>query len=113
MLNVMQPHYLILAGVFVSSASIAQQPRTVVGDIPTKCPATVEVAADISANKGFKISPQQAVAAAEAAGLLKCNSKVQQQVLTDSENYYITKFGSSSLVVVNGTTGTVSAREQK
>jgi hypothetical protein len=87
--------------------------RSLVGQIPAVCPATLTRANTYVSDPKLKVSPEQAVTAAEAAGRIRCNSKVLQEVFADSENYYVTRFGSETVVVVNGNTAAVTVREQK
>jgi len=62
-----------------------------------------------------EIKPNEAVNIANQLGLIKCNSKLEQHVYTDSSNYYIIKSLNAlsgnikqNSVVINGTTGKVT-----
>ena len=99
---------LAFIGLFVSGAGMAG-PVTI-GKIPAKCPATVDLEPGIAAPT-LALSPEQAVAAAEKAGHVKCNSKTLQVLATDAENYYVHRFGARNVVVIDGSTGAVSIRE--
>jgi hypothetical protein len=108
----MKPYWLLIV-TLAASASHAQVERSAVGKIPAQCPATLTRAAAYVPDPKLKITPEQAVSAAESAGRVRCNSKLLQEVFADSENYYITRFGSDSVVVVNGKTGGVSVSGAK
>jgi hypothetical protein len=109
----------ILASALAASVAHAKdaKPYVLVGQIPVACPAEVKLVESYVRNPKLKLSPEQAVTIAEAKNQVRCNSKILQEVYADSENYYITKFGTPDsaihTVVVNGRSGKVSVRTPK
>jgi len=105
--------WLAIVGVLVCPISNGQPLGHPIGEVLVKCPATLERTSGLALNSNFIVSPEQAVAVAETAGHVKCNSKVLQEVFADGENYYITRFGSPSIVVINGRTAAITLRERR
>src|SRR5258705_10219141 len=90
-LYVMKAKLLAVASLVLCSAAHAQPLGPPVGKVPAKCPATIEKASDFVPNPKLKLSPEEAVTAAETAHRVRCNSKLLQEVFADAENYYITR----------------------
>ena len=69
---------------------------------------------NLQADVRLKIKPNEAVKIAIDQNLIKCNSKLEQQVYSDNKNYYIIKsvnaaFGNieQNSVIINGENGRV------
>lgn len=109
----------LLATILATCSSHAEGAKTyvLIGEIPAACPAEVRLVAGFVRNPKLRLSPEQAVTIAESKNHVKCNSKILQQVYSDSKNYYISKFGTPDsaihTVVVNGRTGKISVKTRK
>lgn len=110
--------WIALASLAYASCSSAAEQFTLIGDIPAVCPITIKIPNE-QMPIGFRITPQEAVKNASERSWVKCNSKLQQQVYSDSDNYYIIKavFGpmneESEAVIVNGKSGMVSISNRR
>jgi hypothetical protein len=58
-----------------------------VGEVPASCPITIKTNDTFKMRPGWKVTPQQAVALAAAAGHARCNSVLLQALYADAENY--------------------------
>ena len=111
-----RPLLSTVATLILVTAPYAQsaEPYVRVGEsTDLKCPAHLTLEKGFTQNPEFKLTPDQALAAAP----VRCPNKLVVTVFADSENYYITFVGASPEIagahVVDGRTGKVSFREPK
>jgi hypothetical protein len=99
--------------VFAGYAQSGDQYVAVGKTTDIKCPAHLKLEEGFVPNPEFKLTPDQALVAAQ----VRCPNKLVVTVFADSKNYYITTLGAKpgtvGTYVVNGESGDVSFRRPK